>query len=252
MRKRGPETWELRVYLGRENGRSVYRTRTVKGSERFARMRLKDFRDECAAVIEARKKAGGSTVGDLLNTYYRRRTASGGWSRRTSLSCRLVVDKHLAPLADVRLEELEANHIAELYEALSSGEVTGKKLRPATVQRAHGVLRGALAEGVAYGMLPRNPAAVVKPPSADRKEYVLPTPAAIARAVPLVAAGDAEHKAESHVVIGDTARLDRGVTAWRARGTALGRRRLECSQVDDPPFHHHGRGQAWQGVSLSQ
>jgi hypothetical protein len=45
LRQRGPDTWELRVYLGVEHdsGRERWATKTVHGSRRHATVRLGEF-----------------------------------------------------------------------------------------------------------------------------------------------------------------------------------------------------------------
>jgi hypothetical protein len=63
MRRRGTDSWELRVYAGTdpETRRQRWLTKTVHGSARYARSQLQEF------VAEAgRARLRASTLSDLL------------------------------------------------------------------------------------------------------------------------------------------------------------------------------------------
>jgi hypothetical protein len=67
MRQRGEDAWELRVYQGidPDTRRQRWLTKTVHGTERFARRQLEDL------VVEAgwaRIRAG--TLADLLDQWF--------------------------------------------------------------------------------------------------------------------------------------------------------------------------------------
>lgn len=48
LRQRGPDAWELRIYLGVDSfsGRERWATKTVHGSRRFASATLAEFVDD--------------------------------------------------------------------------------------------------------------------------------------------------------------------------------------------------------------
>ena len=72
LRQRGPDTWELRVYLGvdHDSGRERWATKTVHGSRRHATARLGEFVEDAGY---ARLRAG--TVADLLDRWMATRVA---------------------------------------------------------------------------------------------------------------------------------------------------------------------------------
>jgi hypothetical protein len=60
LRQRGPDTWELRVYLGveQDSGRERWATKTVHGSGRHATARLSEFVEDAGYA----RLRGGSHV----------------------------------------------------------------------------------------------------------------------------------------------------------------------------------------------
>src|SRR5271166_7181188 len=78
IRRRGPNSWQLRIYVGMDpkSGRQRWATRTVRGSERTARRELDRFADEASFA-----RIHDGTVSDLLDRWLE--TASGGWAPST-------------------------------------------------------------------------------------------------------------------------------------------------------------------------
>ena len=73
---------------------------------------------------------------------------------------------HILPtLGQVKLAQLQPAHVQHLHAALLDRE-----LAPKTVRMAHGVLHSALEQAVAWNLVPRNVAGLVRPPRADRPE----------------------------------------------------------------------------------
>jgi hypothetical protein len=74
IRQRGPNSWQLRIYLGSdpENGRQRWTTRPVSGSERAARRELERFVDEAPY---ARVHAG--SLSELLDRWFERASGTG-------------------------------------------------------------------------------------------------------------------------------------------------------------------------------
>jgi integrase len=82
-----------------------------------------------------------------------------------------IARKNLLPaLGSIVLTKLKPMQIAEAYaKALSGGRRDGAGgLSPSTVHYMHRVLKQALAHGVRWQMLPRNPADAVDPPKVER------------------------------------------------------------------------------------
>ena len=115
LRKRGPDTWELRVYLGvdRDSGRERWATKTVHGSRRHATARLSEFVEDAGY---ARLRAG--TVADLLDRWMGQ--ASPAWSSTTLAQTHSIVEHHLKPLlGDIRVNKLTTIDIDDMYRLLS-------------------------------------------------------------------------------------------------------------------------------------
>ena len=92
LRKRGPDSWQLRVYLGvdADTGKQRWATTTVRGSKRYANTLLGEF----ARQAEYSKVRAG-TVNDLLDRWVTAAAPKGGaeyatrddpthWTRRSS------------------------------------------------------------------------------------------------------------------------------------------------------------------------
>src|SRR5215207_9976973 len=78
MRLRGRDSWQLRVYVGTDaaTGRPRWLSKTVHGTQRFARRQL----EELAAEV-GRGGIRGGTLTDLLDQWLD--AASPGWSAST-------------------------------------------------------------------------------------------------------------------------------------------------------------------------
>ena len=72
---------------------------------------------------------------------------------------RLDVRRVVERIGERRLQSLTPTMLTRLYGGL------GERLAPRTVRGVHTVLRQALADAVAWQLLPRNPADRAKPPS---------------------------------------------------------------------------------------
>jgi hypothetical protein len=102
IRKRSPNSWQLRVYAGVDpsSGRKRWATRMIHGSEREARRQLKRFLDEAS---DSRVRAGSAS--DLLGRWFA--AASTEWSASTLLETKCLLEHHLKPdAADLAVGEL--------------------------------------------------------------------------------------------------------------------------------------------------
>jgi integrase len=175
LRERGKGTYELRVYAGLDpvTGRQRYATKTFRGGLRAAKTELAKFTTKVEEEGDAAHNPG--TVGDLLERWYEVR--QGRWSPTTRYSYRAIIDKRLKPrfgrtrLDKLRVADLDAWY-AELHE---SGGQKGKKLSPASVHRIHTCLKAALNQGMRWGLITRNPAALATPPRELRADTAIPT-----------------------------------------------------------------------------
>lgn len=179
MRQRG-ESWELRVYLGRDpvTGKKRYTTKTVRAGKREAQRALAAMVTDAERGLAPRTSA---TVADLLEAWFDQ--ASKDFSPTTVKETRGYIDRSLLPgLGDRPLAKLTPAEIDAFYGRLrEAGGVDGKPLAPATVRRIHGILRRALAQGVKWGWIGVNPAAFASPPKVPPSKVDPPDPEQLAR-----------------------------------------------------------------------
>jgi integrase len=177
MRHRGKDAWELRVYQGidPDTRRQRWLTKTVHGSERFARRQLEDL---VAEAGRARIRAG--TLSDLLDQWLE--AASPGWSASTVSHTSSIVDCHLKPhLGYLDLAKLTTADIDDFYaHLLRAGGRDDRPLAPGTVARVHGVLHRALAQAVRWDWIWLNPASNATPPRVAPAEIRPPSPEQVA------------------------------------------------------------------------
>jgi Phage integrase, N-terminal SAM-like domain len=125
LRQRGPDSWELRIYLGVDaaTGRERWATKTVHGSRRHASSQLTAFVEEAGY---ARLRAG--TVADLLDRWITH--ASPAWSSTTMRETRSVIERHLKPLlGHLAVNKLTTLDIDDLYRhLLRAGGAEGQPL----------------------------------------------------------------------------------------------------------------------------
>jgi integrase len=177
MRQRGEDAWELRVYQGidPDTRRQRWLTKTVHGTERFARRQLEDL------IVEAgwaRIRAG--TLADLLDQWFE--AASPGCAASTVSHTRSIIDCHLKPhLGHLDLAKLTTADIDDFYaHLLRAGGRGNLPLAPGTVARVHAVLHRALAQAVRWDWIWLNPASNASPPRVAPPEVRPPTPGQVA------------------------------------------------------------------------
>lgn len=168
--KRGA-SWSVVVDLGRDGtGRRVRKWHSGYGSKREAeraRIELLSRLDRGSYVAPSKLTLGRFLTDEWL-------PAKRATVKETTLaSYEMHVSKHLAPrLGGVPLLNLSAGHLNALYaDLLADGRRDGRGgLSPTTVRLIHATLHKALADGVRWGRLPRNPAADADPPRAATVE----------------------------------------------------------------------------------
>jgi integrase len=145
--------WRIRVLTGYgPNGSPVQTTKTVRGTKAEALAMLDELKRQkhsghLAPTVE--------TVGSFLDRWVE--VSSARWSastmRRTSGQVRIVRER----IGSLKLRELRAGHLAELYAQLTrDGSSAG------TVHRLHAVISRALSDAVAWGELGTNVALAAK------------------------------------------------------------------------------------------
>jgi integrase len=170
LRRRGANSWEVRIDLGRSaGGKRQRRSCAVRGDHDEAQRRLTALlreTDEGVSVAPHRL-----TVGPFLDEWltHMEPRVRHKTHRRYAEICR----GHLIPaLGHVLLRKLEAWMIEDAHAiALKSGRLDGKGgLAARTVRHHHRVLRDALNWAVARKLLPANPTNIMKHPHAESPE----------------------------------------------------------------------------------
>ena len=183
IRQRGRESWELRVFVGRDpvTDKKQYATKTFRGTRREAEREL------ARLVVQAEdgqfSMKGGTTVGELCEQWYAHRQAD--WSPSTAYGYRRILDLRILPkFGSTSLRKLRTVDIDAWYAELRrKGGRGGRPLDADTVRRFHNVLHVALKQGVRWGWLPTNPADNATQPRTTKHEVVLPTPAQVLQLV---------------------------------------------------------------------
>ncbi|MGH9226512.1 MAG: tyrosine-type recombinase/integrase [Acidimicrobiales bacterium] len=157
MRRRG-ESWELRVYLGRDpiSGKPQYRSRSFRGTKRLAEEQLSRL---CTQALDSTSDPTVSrqTFGELVEQWFA--SWSPEWSPATASITRGIIDTKLSGLVRVRLDRITPASLDTFYAALRErGGGGGTPLAQATVRRIHAVVSSALEQGVRWGWLQTNPA----------------------------------------------------------------------------------------------
>jgi hypothetical protein len=175
LRKRA-NAWELRAFAGRDpvTGRRIYRTRTFRGTRGDAEAALARLVLEVGSGGRASLDA---TVGELIRQWFE--LAQPDLSPSTVRGYERTIRVYLLPhLGDTPVGRLKVSDIDRLYARLrSGGGAQGAPLATATVRQAHAILRRALQQGVKWGWLDRNPAALASPPRVRHPQIAPPEPA---------------------------------------------------------------------------
>jgi integrase len=176
MRERSAGHWELRAFVGNDpvTGKPSRVTQTFVGTQKAAGKAL--------SVLVAKVEAGKfnrtkATVGQLLDRWLEATESSQ--RPRTVYENRSKIEKRIRPtLGAIRLDRLEADTIDAAYRQwLSEG------LSPATVNKYHAILSAACRQAVKWGWIDRAPTERASPPSAVRKEMIVPTPEQLTKLV---------------------------------------------------------------------
>ena len=177
IRSRGPNSWQLRLYLGLDvaSGHERWATRTVRGSEQEAKRELELLVEEAS---RARIHAG--SIAELLDCWFA--AASSHWAASTTRETRSLIEHHLKPhLGHVPVTKLTTADVDDFYAELHrQGGRERKPLSPGTVHRVHVALHRALAQAVRWDWIWLNPASQASPPRYVPPEIRPPSPAEVA------------------------------------------------------------------------
>ncbi len=162
--QRSPGTWQIRVFLGRdEHGKRIRKNETVRGkkadAERRKREILGDLDRGIVPSVERYKLAEWLQfwLADVIAPKKEQKTFD-----RYEEASRL----HVVPeLGNVEISKLSPRHVQELETKLLRDGMA-----PKGVQMVHIVLSGALKHALRMELISRDPVALVPPPSVPKTE----------------------------------------------------------------------------------
>ena len=191
MRRRGNDSWQLRVHAGRDpaTGRKRYVERTFRGNKRQASKAL------AAIVAEVDQRPGGSfgkgTVAVLCHEWLAHATPS--FSPKTVETTRMYIEDPIIPvLGSTQVAKLTPTDLDRFYRQLLEVGRSRGPYAPATIRRVHGIIRRALTQGVRWGWITHNPAIDASPPRVPMKELKPPEPGQVVQLFRLAQESDPE------------------------------------------------------------
>jgi integrase len=175
MRQRGENSWNLRVYAGRDpdTGRKLSIERTVRGNKREASKVLAAM----VAEVDRRPVAslGKGTVAGLCHEWLAHATPS--FSPKTVETTRMYIEDPIIPaLGSIAVAKLAPADLDRFYRQLLEVGRSRGPYAPSTIRRVHGIIRRALSQGVRWGWITHNPAIDASPPRVPTKELKPPDP----------------------------------------------------------------------------
>ena len=168
IKQRSPGSWEISVFLGRDDeGKRIRKTETVRGKKADAERRIREILSDMDRGITPAKT--NYTLGEWMDKWLNTKKADG-----------------IREKSDDRYEEHIRIHIKPALGRVKLGKLSPMQIKtfeldlikagkdPSGVVAVHTVLKAALEHAVEMEAIGRNPAAPVKPPRAPRKRAFVP------------------------------------------------------------------------------
>jgi integrase len=162
--KRGDKTWLVRIFTGRDGeGKRQYLNKTLRGTKKDAETYLNRTLTEISSgtFVEPVRETLEEYFDKWLTTAAKPRVSERTYAEYEALLKRYV----RGPLGKVKLSALRSLDIQRVY-----SEMQERGLSARVVRYTHAVLTSSLKQAVNWGMLARNPAALVQLPKQTRKE----------------------------------------------------------------------------------
>lgn len=172
MRKKGSNSWQVRVSLGErdpETGRYRYVVRQVHGTKRDAQRAA----DALAAEVArgSHRHSERRTVSALLDQWMVHLEGQGR-ALSTLVRYHSAIRANIKPaLGNIDIAKLEPAQIDYFYSKLLTSGLT-----PLTVRKSHAILAASFAQALRWGWVDRNPVLRASPPSTRGREIHPPTP----------------------------------------------------------------------------
>lgn len=164
IKKRGNDTWQVRIFLGRDgNGKIKHFNETIKGKRKDAEIfETKKKRELDLGIFIEHSKI---TVDEYLDKWLEV-SAKSRLKERTFDDYVEYLKRYVRPIIGKNhLSKIRPLDIQSIYT-----QMLAKGLSPRTVRYAHAILTSALKQAVNWQILAVNPAAVVNLPQNHRKE----------------------------------------------------------------------------------
>jgi integrase len=165
--KRG--VWELRVSLGKDPITETYRvlSKRFHGNARAADEALRELVEQRA---QSRVDGGSATFGQLLDRWLEECDRLD-LSPTTMRTYRAQINQTIRPrLGRVKLHQLSAKHLDDLYGAMKEAGQS-----PKTIRNHHAIISSALHQGVRWEWLRNNVAERARPPRVAQRRVQAPT-----------------------------------------------------------------------------
>jgi integrase len=162
--RRGKDTWQVRIFLGRDiNGKTRFFNQTVKGKRKDAeRLETKKKSEIDTGIFVEHSKI---TVDQYLNKWFDV-AAKPRLRARTFEDYADYMKRYVRPMIGGKcLASIKPLHLQHLYTTMLENGLSGR-----TVRYAHAVLSSALKQAVKWQLIHANPASMVDLPKIQRKE----------------------------------------------------------------------------------
>lgn len=144
VREKRPGVWEVRVFVGREDGRPQQVSRTVRGTKRDAK------RVAAELTVKPPKRESGRTVGQVLDLWVEMNEAT--WAPTTRRDQKSRAERIKAdPIGRTTLTRLEVADVDRWHARLRKAGVG-----EGTIRNQRTALRAALSQAVRWGWAPTN------------------------------------------------------------------------------------------------
>ncbi len=163
INKRGADTWQVCVYLGKDSGKRKYHRRTVHGTKTDAQKVLNALlrEQDQGTFVEPTKLTLNEYLDQWLESAVRPRS-----SHRTADGYAALLKRYIRqPLGHRKLDKLQVMDIQKVY-----GGMLTKGLSARVVRHAHSALHNALRQAVKWNMIARNPSDLVELPKVPHIE----------------------------------------------------------------------------------
>ena len=184
VKKDGSTVYTCQVEAGRDPATQKRRYRTATApTRRDANSLLHDLMKEVAGEVGRVEEGTTMTLGALIERWLELGGPAAASTRQVYAG---YIKNQIKPhLWDVRLDRLKVADMDRWYLVLRESG-----LKPASIRKAHTIVRAALSQGARWGWVAVNVAALAKPPTVAKPVIATPTAQEVKRLVDFIAHED--------------------------------------------------------------